>query len=99
MTDEILCEYITDTSQGDEGVGVTDAEQLEPVEHADHEIVTCTAEATRTVRHKKGSLMSGRKRRVVCNAHGAYLVSECPINWEFGAMDPEDVVEMRSEEH
>lgn len=93
----ITCEYITDTSKGDEGVGHTDAERLEPVDHADHEIVACTAEATRVVRHKKGSLMSGRKRRCVCQAHGAYLVAECPINWEFGALDPEDVIEMRED--
>lgn len=94
-SDTITCEYVTDTAKGDEGIGHTDAEVLEPVDHADHHLVSCEAEATRTIRHKKGHLGSGRPRQVVCNAHGAYLVSECPVNWEFGAMDPEQVIELR----
>jgi hypothetical protein len=92
----VVCEYVATAEEP--SVGHTDAEVVEA------NVVTCTADASRVVRPAGRSIQLGadmpRQKMVVCEAHGAYLVGaeagERPDNarnWEFDAMEPEQVVE------
>lgn len=104
----IRCEYVADTSH-ESSHGHTDAEviqdpggSVETVSEA-HSTVYCTAEAKRVIRPKGRSINLGnphRTKRVVCEAHGRYLVGaaveERPDDyreWEFDAADPEDIIQ------
>lgn len=95
-SDVVTCEYIATAI--DESIGHTDSEKIEG------NVVYCTAEATRVIRPAGKSITLNpnmpRQKRAVCNAHAKYLVAAEPgerpenaRNWEFDAMEPEQVME------